>query len=100
MSGSKSTCFLSIPFESSRLRGSTLPDFNRRARLRQVEQAEHVVVPEPDAAAAGRGADARLVVGAVEVDVAGLGVGVVGLDPLQPQDAGEDEILVVPVIRL
>lgn len=41
----------------------------------------------------GRGAEARGVGGAVEVDIAGAGVGVGGIQPVQTQDARQNGIL-------
>ena len=51
---------------------NALADIDLVAFGNDVEELDHVFVPQLDAAPAGRGADSVLVVGAVDVDVAGV----------------------------
>ena len=68
-------------------------DANRGADVHLLEQGEHILWREADAAVGGRGAEAFCLVCAVNVDVAGAGVGVVRLQPVESQNAGQNRIL-------
>ena len=54
---------------------------------------DHVVVAQADAAVAGRGADELFLIRAVDVDQAPEGVGIFGVQSVEGQDAGQDEVL-------
>ena len=67
-------------------------DPNRRADGCQIEELDDGGIFHADAAVARGAADACFVIGAVDVDVAVKGVGIVRLRAMQPKDAGEHEI--------
>lgn len=56
------------------------------------EELDHVVGLHADAAVAGRGADAPFLGGAVDVDVAAVGAGVLAFQAVQPDDAADDGV--------
>ena len=77
--------------------GRLLDDLDPRARLHPLEELDHVGVAHADAAVGGRGAERRLVRGAVDVDEAAHAVDAAEpvappLEAAQPQDPGEDPI--------
>src|ERR1043166_8482206 len=70
---------------------------NQRAFENAAKESHHIVVAHPYAAVRSRLADEILMVGAVDVDVAGKCIDIAALiDPrlksFQPEDAGEDQI--------
>ena len=74
-----------------------LPDLDPSPDRDTVIEIDHLRVPEPDASMAGRCPDEVLPVGAVKVNVAVTGVGIVRIESLQPEDPREDQVLVAPV---
>ena len=61
--------------------------------MHALEKGEHILRGEADAAVGGGRAEELRFVGAVDVDVAGAGVGIVRLQPMQRQNAGQNGIL-------
>ncbi len=59
----------------------------------ECKEGEHVLVFKPNAAVGGGTADEVFGVGAVKVDVALVGVGVLLVQAVEPEDAGEDGIV-------
>lgn len=57
------------------------------------KESEHILRGKAYATVGGRGAQQADLVGAVYVDVAGAGVGVVGFQSVQGNDAGQDSVL-------
>ncbi len=64
-----------------------------------IEELHNVGIPHAHAAMAGRGADQPLLVRAVDVDVALAGIGVFRIQPVEPEDAGEDFVLLAAFFR-
>ena len=68
-------------------------DANGSADFHELKQGEHILRGEADAAVGGWRAEELRFVGAVDVDVAGAGVGVVRIQPVERQNTGQNGIL-------
>lgn len=58
----------------------------------EIEKGEHVFIAETNASVRCRGADEFLGVGAVEVNVAAIGICILILKSFEPEDPGEDAV--------
>lgn len=79
---------------------ASFADPNGCADRREIEELDDILIFQANAAVAGAASDAGFVIGAVDVNVAVVGVRIVRLGAVQPEDAREHEIILRVHARL
>ena len=79
---------------SSPKRRALLLDQDRSAGLNQIEKFNEIGIPHPNAAVTRRFANFMFVVGSVNVNEAVARVRVVRFEPIEPEDAGQHQIII------
>ncbi len=75
-------------------------NFDQCAGLHEIEEPYNVFISHADASVAGRSPDQILLIGAMDVDVAILGIGIFRLQTFEPENAGSDQITLTRPVQL